>query len=103
MGASRVIPPREGLIGVLQLVGTTPSSAVAIQQAGYHVFVCDEPFYITFGNSSVAAPDETATTGNSRTMRWPADTPLAVYLSGIEDSHFRVKPTGNSFLRWWKG
>ena len=101
--SERVIPPRQGLIGVLAVSSGVASDATEIGTTGQHLFICDVDFYITFGDASMVAPDETAVTGNARCMMWPAKTPLPVFISGHNDGHFRAKPTANGHVRWYKG
>lgn len=103
MSGNRFIPPREGLITVLSLSGTTASAATAVGGVGKFFFICNRDFYPIFGGAGVAEPDETATSGNQRCALWPAGFPLEVDITGINDSYIRVKPTGDSHLRWWKG
>lgn len=103
MSASKIIPPRTGLVTVTALVANTASSAIPVGSTGQHLFICNADFYYLFGAADVPEPDETATSGNQRCFLWPANTPLPLFITGINDSHVRVKSGSNGYFRQYKG
>lgn len=103
MSGNKIIPPRTGLVSVTAVTADTPTTAIEIGSTGHHLLICNEDFYVLFGDASVPAPDETATSGPTRCFLWPANTPMPVFLTGKNDSHVRVKPAGNGYLRMYKG
>lgn len=109
--AAFIPPPTEGNIEVLSL--TTSASAeqeLSVPQSSegrYVHFIADVAWYVTFsddgnvvGRSAVTDPSESATTGDGRTWRVPADTVLAIVPTRIT-RFFKAKGSGSGTLRWY--
>lgn len=101
--ASRVIAPKQGTIGV-ESVSTSASSAVDTGvdkgPGTFITFDTNVETFLIFGDSGVVAPDETATSGNQRCFRMPADTTLSVLVTP-STRHFRHKGAASGKLRWY--
>ena len=84
-------------------VTTTASAATAlsVNHSGqvFFTFTCDQRLFLKIGGSGVAAPDETATTGDGRCWEFPANTLTSVKLLPGQ-THVRVKAAAAGNLRY---
>jgi len=108
-------PPVVATINVLTLAAATASVAqLAVSNGGttlpgarprFVTFVCDQVFGITFGVGGNAAgpadPVIASTAGDSRTMVYPANTPVRFR---IDPAHrfFKAISTPGGTLRWYE-
>ena len=96
--------PTEGNISYLAL--TTSASSLQSLTAppggtAIYTFISDVQFWITFGNTAVTDPDETATSGNAVPWRVPADTAFHVKVRRGQ-ADFKAKGSAGGVLRWYR-
>lgn len=100
-----ILPPQ---IPEVTAVSTSASAAIDISGASlgggkgrFLTFVCIEgTLYIKFGTSTVAAPDETATSGDTRCFAVAAGYPFSVYVPA-NVTHVRFKASASGYARYY--
>lgn len=105
--ACAVKSPRMGSISALVLstsASTTQDTGVTTGGPMWVTFICDVAWYVTFsadGTTTITDPDATAVSGNGRTWRVGADSPLNVLISSKVDRYFKARGSDAGTLRWY--